>query len=73
MLLPAGIQTKTKSILLNATLCHHVKKYEDVTQDLVKEFLNLTYADDLSSGSSSVEEAFQLFLKSKARMQEAGF
>ena len=47
--------------LLNATLHHHVKKYEDVDQDFVKEFLNSTYVDDLSSGSSSVEEAFQLF------------
>ena len=59
--------------LLNATLHHHVKKYKDLDQDFVKEFLNSTYVDDLSSGSSSVEEAFQLFLKSKARMQEAGF
>ena len=47
--------------LLNATLHHHVKMYEDVDQDFMKEFLNSTYVDDLSSGSSSVEEAFQLF------------
>ena len=50
-----------------------MKKYEDVDQDFVKEVLNSTYVDDLSSGSSSVEEAFQLFLKSKARIQEVGF
>ena len=47
--------------LLNATLRHHVKKYEDVDQDFVKEFLNSTYVDDLFSRSSSVEEACQLF------------
>ena len=47
--------------LLNATLHHHVKKFEVVDQDFVKEFLNSTYVDDLSFGSSSVEEAFQLF------------
>ena len=52
--------------LLNAILRHHVKKYEDVDLDFVKEFLNSTYVDDLSSGSISVEEAFQHFLKSKA-------
>ena len=62
-----------RPFLLNATLRHHVKKYEDVDQDFVKEFLNSTYVDNLSSESSSVKEAFQLFLKSKARMQEAGF
>ena len=61
------------TFLLNATLQHHVKKYVNVDQDFVKEFLNSTYVDDLSSGSSSVEEAFQLFLRSKARMQEVGF
>ena len=44
--------------LLNATLRHHVKKYEDVDQDFVKEFLNSTYVDDLCSGSSSAEENF---------------
>ena len=59
--------------LLSATLRHHVKKYKDVDYDFVKEFLNSTYIDDLCSGSSSVEEAFQLFLKSKAKMQVAGF
>ena len=31
------------------------------------------YVDDLSSGSDSVADAFQLFLKSKLNMQEAGF
>ena len=46
--------------LLNATLRHHVKTYKDVDQDFVKEFLNSKYVDDLFSGSSSVEEAFQL-------------
>ena len=58
--------------LLNVTLHPHVKKYEDVDREFVKEFLNSKYVDDLSSSSSSVEEAFQLFLKSKAKMQEAG-
>ena len=50
-----------------------MKKYVNVDQDFVKEFFNSTYVDDLSSESSSAEEAFQLFLKSKARMQEVGF
>ena len=61
--------------LLNATLRHHVKKYEDLDSQFVKEFLSSLYADDLSSGSDSIADAFQLFLKSKLRMQEfeAGF
>ena len=59
--------------LLNATLRHHVKKYEDLDSQFVKEFLSSLYVDDLSSGSDSVAVAFQLFLKSKLRMQEAGY
>ena len=50
-----------------------MKKYEGVDQDFMKAFLNSTYVADISSGSGSVEETFQLFLKSKARMQEARF
>ena len=33
--------------LLNATLRHHVKKYEDLNSQLVKEFLSSLYVDDL--------------------------
>ena len=59
--------------LLNATLPHHVKKYEDLDSQFVKEFLSNLYADDLSSGSDSIADAFQLFLKSKLCMQETRF
>ena len=59
--------------LLNATLRHHVKKYEDLDSQFVEEFLSSLYVDDLSSGSDSVVDAFQLFLKSKLCTQEAGF
>ena len=39
---------------------------------LLKNFCQ-AFIDDLSSGSDSVVDAFQLFLKSKLHMQEAGF
>ena len=49
------------------------KKYGDLDSQFVKEFLLSLYVDDLSSGSDSLADAFQLFLKSKLCMQEAGF
>ena len=54
-------------------LRHHVKKHEDLDSQFVKEFLSSLYVDDLSSGSDSVTDVFQLFLKSELHMQEAGF
>ena len=59
--------------LLNDTLEHHVKKYQNVDPELVQRFLSGLHVDDLSSGDESVDKSFQLYLKSKFRMLEAGF
>ena len=59
--------------LLNGTLDHHVKKYQDVHLEFVQRFLSGLYVDDLSSGDESVDKSFQLYMKSKFRMLEAGF
>ena len=59
--------------LLNGTLEHHVKKYQDVDPEFVQRSLSGLYFDDLSSGDESVDKSFQLYLKSKFRMLEAGF
>ena len=58
--------------LLNGTLEHHVKKYQDVDPEFVQRFLSGLYVDDLSSSDESVDKSFQLYLKSKFRMLEAG-
>ena len=60
--------------LLNGTLEHHVKKYQDADPEFVQfRFLSGLDVDDLSSGDESVDKSFQLYLKSKFRMLEAGF
>ena len=59
--------------LLNGTLEHHVKKYQDVDPEFVQRFLSGSYVDNLSLGAVSVDKSFQLYLKSKFRMLEVGF
>ena len=59
--------------LLNATLRHHMSKYALCDPEFVKKFLEALYVDDLFTGDRNVEETYQLFLKSKLRMLEAGF
>ena len=61
------------SFLLNGTLEHQVKKYQDADPEFVQRFLGGLYVDDLSPGDESVDKSFQLYLKSKFRMLEAGF
>ena len=72
--LSLGVWTQSEPfVLLNTTLHHHVKTYEVLDSQFVKDFLSSLYVDGLSSGNDSVAEAFQLFLKSKLHMQEASF
>ena len=61
--------------MLNGTLTleHHAKKYHDVDPEFVQRFLSGLYGDDLSSGDESLDKSFQLYMKSKFRMLEAGF
>ena len=59
--------------LLNGTLEHHMKKYQDVDSEFVQRFSSSVHVDDLSSGDESVDKSFQLYLKSKFRMLEGGF
>ena len=59
--------------LLNATLLKHVTSYEKEDPEFVKLILRLLYVDDLSLSLKEVDEAFQLYLKSKERMNEGGF
>ena len=47
-----GFGLSPSPFVLNATLHRHVKKFKDVDQDFVKEFLNSTCVDDLFSGSA---------------------
>ena len=59
--------------LLNATLRHHVSKYLETDPEFVKKVLESFYVDDLVSGESTVDKAFQLYDKTMSRMAQGGF
>ena len=59
--------------LLNATLRHHLQKYEEEEPEFVKKVKDSLYIDDLVSGTSTVEEAFDLFKRAKDRLRAGGF
>ena len=59
--------------LLNATVKHHVERYEEEDPEFVETFLRSVYVDDLSTGGDTDEEAYRLYIKSKLRLAEGGF
>ena len=59
--------------LLNATINHHIESYRDIDPFFFDKFLSSIYGDDVSLGSPDVESIFQLYQKSKERLEEAGF
>ena len=59
--------------LLNATIRHHLEKYEATQPDLINKLLRSLYVDDLASGAEDEEQAFQMFTMSKEIFKEAGF
>eukprot|EP00112_Aurelia_sp_Birch-Aquarium-sp1_P000702 Seg1067.15 transcript_id=Seg1067.15/GoldUCD/mRNA.D3Y31 product="hypothetical protein" protein_id=Seg1067.15/GoldUCD/D3Y31 len=59
--------------LLNATLRHHLDKYRYDDPEFVEKMKASLYIDDLVSGSSTLKEAFAMFIKAKSRLQDAGF
>ena len=58
--------------LLQGTLEHHLKKHEPIDPELIHKILKSLYVDDLNSGSSSVEEGYELYEKVKGLMLQAG-
>ena len=59
--------------LLNATIKHHIEQYKEADPEFVEKFLRSIYVDNLSSGASEVDAAYELYLKSKLRLAEGGF
>ena len=59
--------------LLNGTLKSHIESYLSEDPEFVKKILASLYVDDLNSGASTIVEAFELYMKSKSRMKDAGF
>ena len=59
--------------LLNATIKQHLQKYANGNPELIKALLNSLYVDDMTSGESTVEREFDLFVNSRKIMAEGGF
>ena len=51
--------------LLNATLDHHIRKYEAEDPEFVARFLRAIYVDDVTYGGSDIEDVFQLYFEDK--------
>ena len=51
--------------LLRGTLQHHISKYEEEDPEIVKKLLESFYVNDFNSGEENVEQAFELYFKSK--------
>lgn len=59
--------------LLNATIKHHMERYRDCDPLFVDKFLSSIYVDDVSLGANDIDTTYELYLKSKTRLAEAGF
>ena len=59
--------------LLGGTIRHHLKKYDNVDPEFVRLMLEPLYVDYADAGGHDVNEAFDLYVKSKLRFQEGGF
>ena len=67
------VGVSSSPFLLNATINHHLETYREGDPAFVDKFLSSIYVDDLVSGSSDLESAYELYVKSKLRLATAGF
>ena len=59
--------------LLNATINHHLKKYQNRYPDLVNTLMRSIYVDDITYGAEGESEAYQLYTLSKGIFAKGGF
>lgn len=59
--------------LLNATVKHHVSKYNDEDPEFVQQLSQSMYVDDIISGADDDDAAYEFYVKTKARLAEGGF
>ena len=58
---------------LNATIRHHLSKYEEANREFVENVIQSLYYDDYVSSFDSEDEAFAQFQNLKQCFREAGF
>ena len=59
--------------LLTGKMRHHFGRYSEVDSDFMEKVKNGFFVDDLTSGVKTVDEAFELYPKTRGRMAEGGF
>ena len=59
--------------LLNATIKHHLEQFSESHPDVVSKLIQSAYVDDIVTGASSEDEAFNLYLESKELFRRGGF
>ena len=70
---PVVFGVSSSPFMINATIKHHIEQYKEANPEFVEKFLCSIYVDDLSSGASEVDMAYELYLRSKLRLGEQGF
>ena len=59
--------------LLNSTIRYHLEQYLSSHPELVKKLIESFYVDDVVTGASTKEEAFQLYSESKNILMDGAF
>ena len=59
--------------LLNSTIRHHLEQYRSSHPELIEKLINSFYVDDVVTGASTEEEAFQLYTDSKKILKDGAF
>ena len=58
--------------LLGGTMLHHLMKYNNEDPEFVRLMLESLYVDDVDGEGHDVNEAFELYVKSKLRFEKGG-
>ena len=58
--------------LLNATLKHHILKYEHKGPDFAPRLFQSLFVNDITTGDRDDNGAYQLYVKTKSRLAEGG-
>ena len=59
--------------LLNSTIRHHLEGYCESYPELVERLIDSFYVDDVVTGASNEEEAFQLYINSRKILKDGAF
>ena len=59
--------------LLNGTIRHHLATFAEADPEFVRKMVESFYVDDMISGDSTTDGAFNLYSKATVRMANGGF